>query len=650
MILSTWTKESKGLFQLKAPASEIEKSHFYLTESRIFSGNPKDSKFYFTKKFANNEFTSSLRKFKIILDPKDHQRNYLSNLTEEFTASKRLWMATEEEDLNEETRLQEEQMVRFGRQIIKISKIYRLKSSQMNKSKTLKNKNGSQNSIPALTNRTTHRALSPQDVNLINSEQLTCRICLDAETIERPFETDMCLCSNNMPAHFDCLIKWLQKKCEQTSKGKATYFDLEKLKCDICKQAYKPIVSFRGEEINLLDIKPSDDKPAFLIEVYNTSGKTLKGVFFIQIDEKVSNIVSIGRTSKSDLRFNDASVSRNHAKLVWHQNDLYVVDMKSKFGTCRLMPSNFPLVQAENKKFLIDKFMVSFHVMLTKKHCLCFKKGFTFVTNPLDNFPMLQIEEDNLIEESARDLDDSLPLEVNPEEPIANVNPVLMNRSQLSNRALDLGENLRIDNVQNAQIQSENSHLPLMNLAANRESIFAQRFQFSHEELILPKNSKPVTDLNSQLQNILANQNEYFKVEENNNNIIDKINTNGSYYITNEPFVLRNDRFTEPEPIIPRAREFRFIQSMARDEDQIYDYHYPKVNDKLSSREKNAKGNGKIPKLLLADHGESNSQIPNQPIVKNNFCFDEETEEKLLFSNRTASHLEFDQCENFEFN
>ena len=51
----------------------------------------------------------------------------------------------------------------------------------------------------------------------------------------------------------------------------------------------------------------------------------------------------LGRGHSSDVRLQDISVSRNHAKLVLEDGKFYLQDLGSKFGSLLLMKKSIPL-------------------------------------------------------------------------------------------------------------------------------------------------------------------------------------------------------------------------------------------------------------------------------------------------------------------
>ena len=64
----------------------------------------------------------------------------------------------------------------------------------------------------------------------------------------------------------------------------------------------------------------------------------VKNIHIVRLEENQE--YSVGRAHDSDIRINDISVSRKHAKMIFNQGKLYIKDEDSKFGTLVLLSEN----------------------------------------------------------------------------------------------------------------------------------------------------------------------------------------------------------------------------------------------------------------------------------------------------------------------
>ena len=75
--------------------------------------------------------------------------------------------------------------------------------------------------------------------------------------------------------------------------------------------------------------------------------------------------LKIGRANNSDFRISDSSVSRFHSKLKIFENNFYVEDNKSKFGTSMQIDHEFNLLPNKQLGLQIGKYFATFVVKKT---------------------------------------------------------------------------------------------------------------------------------------------------------------------------------------------------------------------------------------------------------------------------------------------
>lgn len=662
MTLTTWTKESKGLFNLNAPLSELSASHFYLTESRIFLGNSRDGRYYFVNKYADNDFSRDLRKFKLMLGNVNHEENFLSTVSTEPNASTRIWIAIQSQEMNEVTKVEEGDFVRFGRQVVRISKIFGIKRNTLNRpvygnSSRADPLQQVRRQAEALLTNSINRSGNQSNVRM--SDVPCCRICLEPESTSRPFDKDMCLCSARMPAHFACLVQWLNRKCEVVMQGKFSYYDLERLKCDICKQAYPLQVKFQGQDVNIIDIKPPANKTGMMLEVYKHNTGKIIGIYIIEFDEKVP-IVTIGRTSESDLRFNDASVSRNHSKLVMSNGEFFAIDLGSKFGTCRLASDNFPLVKAEGRVFLIDKFKLTFHILRTRKHCECFKKGYPFLTNPIDNVPLLAIADEDIEiplrmgqSNDSPSLLDPRPIleEISRQRSASNLN---RNSNRIINTSRPNADLIPVDPSLHPSARIEEQHLNLLkrpiesgrndNLNPSSNSRLSNR-PIPSEGRRQTNNSKNNRSLRENARVSNRDQPHSFEQKIMQESFLMSHEPN-EFIMQSRPFILSHldagDLENESLLVTPNVANTKLLMKKKDNSDKncmTASKTYNADIDAHSKAEQEKDQVGAIPVRFSTLKRVSYANIVNQSSAEN-----------LIFSALTSSNLEFGESEDYEFN
>ena len=78
-------------------------------------------------------------------------------------------------------------------------------------------------------------------------------------------------------------------------------------------------------------------------------------------------IFKLGRGHESDLRINDISVSRCHAKIKFENGKFLLEDNNSKFGTLVLVKQRTPLLPLYNKAVQVGRTVINFSVKLNSR-------------------------------------------------------------------------------------------------------------------------------------------------------------------------------------------------------------------------------------------------------------------------------------------
>ena len=275
--------------------------------------------------------------------------------------------------------------IRIGRQIIRIARIF---TENLDKSNP---PGGNQPTSCKYISYGEHiekdaneeNLLSDQNIKNANSPQ--CRICLEYETSTMKFMSDVCKCKS-MPVHFNCLKNWMTTKVQTTNFKNMIYYDITQLACEVCKERLPPIVQVDNKDMFLVNITLKETKDVIILEVFELLRERIKGILVIDFNLSDKTEILLGRSEDADVMFKDVSISRNHAKFVWKNGNFYIFNIDSKFGTVKRESSKIGFHDLINKKFVVDKFVLAFHVGKNKKICKCAKKqGYRFFENPIDN-------------------------------------------------------------------------------------------------------------------------------------------------------------------------------------------------------------------------------------------------------------------------
>ena len=92
----------------------------------------------------------------------------------------------------------------------------------------------------------------------------------------------------------------------------------------------------------MLDFK--DIEPPYLVlqtmNQYSPQNQTLEYNVIFVMSFKLKNYLVLGRANNSDIKLNDISVSRNYSIISYDNDEFYIDDIGSKFGTLLLIQNN----------------------------------------------------------------------------------------------------------------------------------------------------------------------------------------------------------------------------------------------------------------------------------------------------------------------
>ena len=184
-------------------------------------------------------------------------------------------------------------------------------------------------------------SISKQEADMEEPEQ--CRFCWSSECTDENPLIFSCKCTGGIKyIHHDCLAMWLNlRKQEKTSPNFSTYF-WKAFECEICKTAYPLMIKSQGKKYNLVKYeKPTGD---YMVLESLAQEKNTSRIIHIIKPTVNKNEFKLGRGHESDLRINDISVSRCHAKIKLVKGKFMLEDNTSKFGTLVLCKQRTPLI------------------------------------------------------------------------------------------------------------------------------------------------------------------------------------------------------------------------------------------------------------------------------------------------------------------
>ncbi len=243
--------------------------------------------------------------------------------------------------------------------------------------KDKKNENNTNNNnLNSINNKLKYLYIKLKNVNEKNLKPLKCRICFCEGTFEdkNPLISP-CNCTGSVKyIHLNCLRKWLTSKIniKSSPSGNIYFYSFKNLECEICKAIIPEQVEFRGTIISLLDFKDID--PPYLIlqtmNQYSPQSKNIEYNIIFVMSFKVKNYLMLGRSSNSDIKLNDISVSRNHSVISYDYGKFYIHDIGSKFGTLLLIQNNILFLPYKEMTIQAGACHLIFYIIRTLMGCL----------------------------------------------------------------------------------------------------------------------------------------------------------------------------------------------------------------------------------------------------------------------------------------
>ena len=212
------------------------------------------------------------------------------------------------------------------------------------------------------------------------SSKPLCRICLSEEHEKENPLIHPCNCDGTMKyIHLQCLRLLIQSKIKKAENDSCKVLTFKRLECEICKTAFPEKISIKGSLFSIIEIdKP--DKDYIVLEGMIKEIAEEKSIFIVHFKNKKE--IKIGRATDANIRLNDISVSRAHARINLVNNNFYLHDTNSKFGTLIKMKSNFKVFY--RKPFFVQKGNTFFEFNMKKTfwaYFKCYKQRNDFYIN-----------------------------------------------------------------------------------------------------------------------------------------------------------------------------------------------------------------------------------------------------------------------------
>ena len=200
-------------------------------------------------------------------------------------------------------------------------------------------------------------------VNSLNGfSKKTCRICYCEEENEKNPLVQPCMCSGSLKyIHLKCLKQWINTRnlVEVENNNKCKIFLVKQVDCELCKMRFPDYVRHKGKLFEIIEFN-TEFQNYLILESLNFDKHNKKYIYIISLDNIKK--LQIGRGNNSDIFLNDMSVSRVHCFFIIENENIFLEDNNSKFGSLVLMQmpniilaENVPLYMQVGRTFICCK-------------------------------------------------------------------------------------------------------------------------------------------------------------------------------------------------------------------------------------------------------------------------------------------------------
>ena len=112
-------------------------------------------------------------------------------------------------------------------------------------------------------------------------------------------------------------------------------FQLDPVQCEICKEYFPDYVKLNNNLYEICDNSNDnnyDNQNYFTLETLTNEKHSKKYIYNVNLISD-NSIVYIGRANDSDIKLNDATISRIHSCIHVVEGRLFIRDLNSKYGT-----------------------------------------------------------------------------------------------------------------------------------------------------------------------------------------------------------------------------------------------------------------------------------------------------------------------------
>lgn len=368
---------SAGAFDVSAPSSEVEVTHYQLTQTCCFEINRRTGDFAVVRPHSDAMNNDELAHIRIDMDP---GQNCITTANSPLSISDKIWMLLVGKAATKGVQVFQGDCLRFGQSIVKIVRL----QSQIDSS-------ASTEESFQITRQSKSNALQ---ITKQPSTAEFCRLCNESGSFETPLIYNVCHCVREPPVHVDCFVDWLRKCVVKRFNANAMKVDFTKMKCDKCNGPYSNEYILHGLKLRVFDIEKPIRNPHVILAISAPNSEEVAGFYVYEFDKKFNNAtLRIGSDFEREVQLLDHTVGHLQANLLWNEGKMFLVDENSQTGSAKKMDDLIRFEELDKKKLLIDKLMFTAHMTSAAKLCGCVKGGKPAQIDPFLSLPPVSVQQ-----------------------------------------------------------------------------------------------------------------------------------------------------------------------------------------------------------------------------------------------------------------
>ena len=223
--------------------------------------------------------------------------------------------------------------------------------------------------VQSITNPHLDKEESGDEFEGSNAGENTCRVCFRTHTNMIDPLLSICKCAGSMGlTHLKCLQRWLLSKAITKNNVNCVSYCWKTLCCDICKESLPQSFLHENKHYDLI-VVPVPSANSICLKDYRKE----KYQYILHVITSSDSPIMIGRASDTDLKINDISVSRAHASIQFHNNNFYLKDCKSKFGTLAIIKKPVIIKERSNLMVQVGRSVIKFNISTESSFMKCLR-------------------------------------------------------------------------------------------------------------------------------------------------------------------------------------------------------------------------------------------------------------------------------------